>query len=307
MDTVSAAIARENPRTNKSKTAWLVPMREHLMGDVRLPLFMMLGAVVLVLGIGCANVASLLMARGMEREREFAIRAALGAGRVRLVRQLVVESLLLSSIAAIAGIGLAYWALQAIVALAPSGLLRLHDAAIDGRMLAFAAVLTTLTATAFGLIPAFQFSNPARDVMRERQSSGPRTTLRRGLVVAEIALALVLLTGAGLLIRSFARLMAVDPGFSRGERGRRPGVCLRPHRNTGTDAKLLQQHDRSDARDSWRPVRRDRFGDAVCDREHRHQDTARHRRSSRADDRRAAGDIHHRRQPGLFQGHDDPA
>ena len=214
MDTISAAIARENPRTNRSKTAWLVPMREHLMGDVRLPLFMMLGAVVLVLGIGCANVASLLMARGMEREREFAIRAALGAGRARLVRQLVVESLLLSSIAAIAGIGLAYWALQAIVALAPSGLLRLHDAAIDGRMLAFAAVLTTLTATAFGLIPAFQFSNPARDVMRERQSSGPRTTLRRGLVVAEIALALVLLTGAGLLIRSFARLMAVDPGFS---------------------------------------------------------------------------------------------
>src|SRR4029453_8380988 len=111
--------------------------------------------------------------------------------------------LLLSSIAAIAGIGLAYWALQAIVALAPSGLLRLHDAAIDSRMLAFAAVLTTLTATAFGLIPAFQFSKPARDVMRERHSSGPRTALRRGLVVAEIALALVLLSGAGLLIRSF--------------------------------------------------------------------------------------------------------
>jgi putative ABC transport system permease protein len=214
MDIISAAIGRENPRTNKSKTAWLVPMREHLMGDVRLPLFLMLGAVVLVLGIGCANVASLLLARGMEREREFAIRAALGAGRVRLVRQLIVESLLLSTIAAVAGVGLAYWGLQAIVALAPSGLLRLHDAAIDGRMLVFAAVLTTLTATAFGLIPAFQFSNPARDAIRERQSTGPRTTLRRGLVAAEIALALVLLTGAGLLIRSFSRLMSVDPGFS---------------------------------------------------------------------------------------------
>jgi putative ABC transport system permease protein len=214
MDTISAAIAKENPRTNTSKTAWLVPMREHLMGDVRLPLFLMLGAVVLVLGIGCANVASLLLARGMEREREFAIRSALGAGRFRLVRQLVVESLVLSTIAALAGIGLAYWGLQAIVALAPSGLLRLHEAAIDGRMLAFAAVLTTLTATAFGLIPAFQFSNPARDAIRERQSTGPRTTLRRGLVAAEIALALVLLTGAGLLIRSFSRLMAVDPGFS---------------------------------------------------------------------------------------------
>jgi putative ABC transport system permease protein len=214
LDGISALLAREYPRTNASKQAELVPMREHLMGDVRVPLFVMLGAVVLVLAIGCANVASLLLARGMEREREFAIRAALGAGRARLVRQLVAESLLLSAIAAIAGIALAHWALQAIVALAPSGVVRLHDASIDGRMLAFAAALTTLTATAFGLIPAFQFSNPARDAIRERCSSGPRATLRRGLVVAEIALALILLTGAGLLIRSFGRLMSMDPGFS---------------------------------------------------------------------------------------------
>jgi putative ABC transport system permease protein len=214
LDGISTMLAREYPRTNTSKQAQLVPMREHLMGDVQVPLFVMLGAVVLVLAIGCANVASLLLARGMEREREFAIRAALGAGRARLVRQLVAESLLLSAIAAITGIALAHWTLQAIVALAPSGVVRLHDASIDGRMLAFATALTTLTATAFGLIPAFQFSNPARDAIRERYSSGPRATLRRGLVVAEIALALVLLTGAGLLIRSFGRLMSMDPGFS---------------------------------------------------------------------------------------------
>jgi putative ABC transport system permease protein len=214
LDAISLALAREFPRTNATKSALLLPLREHLMGGVRLPLFIMLGAVVLVLGIGCANVASLLLARGMEREREFAIRAALGAGRVRLIRQLVAESLLLSVIAAVAGLALAYWAMQAIIALAPAGIARLHDAAIDGRMLAFAAMLTTVTATVFGLIPAFQFSNPARDAIRERQSSGPRAALRRGLVTAEIALALVLLTGAGLLIRSFTRLMSVDPGFS---------------------------------------------------------------------------------------------
>ena len=214
MDAISTALAGEHPRVNTGRSAWVVSMRDHLMGDVRLPLFVMLAAVLLVLGIGCANVASLLLARGMEREREFAIRAALGAGRFRLVRQLVAESLLLSGIAAVVGLGLAYWALQAIVALAPAGVLRLQDAAIDGRIVAFAAALTTLTAVAFGLIPALQFSSRARDAMRERQSSGPRAHLRRGLVAAEIAFALVLLTGAGLLIRSFERLMSVDPGFS---------------------------------------------------------------------------------------------
>ena len=213
LEAVSAAIARENTES-QGKTAWIVPIREHLMGDVRMPLFAMLGAVVLVLGIGCANVASLLLARGMAREREFAIRSAIGAGRFRLIRQLTAESLLLSMTAAAIGVGLAYWVLNAIVALAPSAILRLHDAAIDLRILVFAAVLTAVTAAMFGLIPAFQFSGRARDVIAERQSSGPRATLRRGLVAAEIAGALILLVAAGLLIRSFDRLMSVDPGFS---------------------------------------------------------------------------------------------
>ena len=107
MTALSATIARENPRTNMGKTAAVVPLREHLMGDVGSSLYVMLGAVVLVLVIGCANVASLLLARGSEREREFAIRSALGAGRARLVRQLVAESLLLSVVAAIAGVAIA--------------------------------------------------------------------------------------------------------------------------------------------------------------------------------------------------------
>lgn len=214
LDSVAAALAREYPRTNDKVGTAVVPLREHLMGDVRLPLFVMLGASILVLAIGCANVASLLLARGVERAREFAIRSALGAGRARLVRQLVVESLLMSSIAAAIGVALAHWCIGAIVALAPAGVLRLQEAALDGRMMLFAVALTGLTALAFGVLPALQFSRPAQDVMRDRQSSSPRRGFRRLLVTAEVALALVLLTGAGLLIRSFERLLAVDPGFS---------------------------------------------------------------------------------------------
>jgi putative ABC transport system permease protein len=213
MDAISRELGREHPRTNDGLSVLLVPMREHLMGGLRLPLLLMLGAVVLVLGIGCINVASLLFARGIQREREFAIRSALGAGRGRLVRQLVAESLLLSAVAAAAGVALAHWGLRLIVALAPGGVLRLRDAAVDGRMLAFAVVITIVTALAFGLIPALQFSR-FRHEIRERQSTGPKRIMRRALIAAEIAFALVLLTGAGLLLRSFSRLLAVDPGFS---------------------------------------------------------------------------------------------
>jgi putative ABC transport system permease protein len=212
MDSISTALARENPRTNAMSSAVLVPMREHLTGGVSVPLFLMLAAVILVLGIGCANVASLLLARGIERSREFAIRSALGAGRLRLVRQLVAESLLLSLVAAAVGVGLAYWTLGAIISLAPAGLLRLQDSTIDARILAFAAGLTSIAALSFGLIPALQFSM-AGGLLKERQSHGVGTPLRRGLVVAEVAIALVLLVGAGLLVRSFERLLSVDPGF----------------------------------------------------------------------------------------------
>ena len=214
MTSIAAALAREYPSTNEQLGVEIVSLREHLMGDVKLPLLVMLAAVVLVLAIGCANVASLLLTRGMQREREFAIRSALGAGRARLVRQLVVESLLLSVIAAAAGIGLAQWLIGAIVALAPAGVVRLHDAVIDGRILLFAGLLTSVTAVAFGVLPALQFSRPGRDAIRERQAAAPRGSFRRILVAAEVALAVVLLTSAGLLLRSLERLLAVDPGFS---------------------------------------------------------------------------------------------
>jgi putative ABC transport system permease protein len=214
MTAIAAALGREYPATNGQLGVEVVPLREHLMGDLKIPLLVMLAAVALVLTIGCANVASLLLARGMQREREFAIRSALGAGRWRLVRQLIVESLLLSAVAAVAGVALAYWLVGAIVALAPPGVLRLHDAVIDGRILGFAALVTSVAALAFGVLPALQFSRPGRDAMRDRQAVAPRGAFRRTLVAVEVAIAVVLLTSAGLLLRSFERLISVDPGFS---------------------------------------------------------------------------------------------
>lgn len=214
MDAISAALGREHPRTNEGLSAAIVPMRDHLMGGLKQSLYIMLAAVVLVLAIGCANVASLLLARGMQREREFAIRAALGAGRGRIVRQLVAESLLLSGVGAACGVAAAHWGIRLFVSLAPGGVLRLQDATIDSRMLILAGVVTTATALAFGLVPALRFSRPEHDIVRERTSTGTRGLVRRGLVTAEIAFALVLLISAGLLIRSFVRLTSVDPGFS---------------------------------------------------------------------------------------------
>jgi len=214
MDAISAALAREYPRTNDGVRAVVMPLRDHMAGPVRTPLFIMLGAVVLVLGIGCANVGSLLLARGMQREREFAVRAALGAGRGRIIRQLVAESLLLSGIATVAGVALAHAGIRMVVALAPGGIDRLQEAAIDGRVLAFTALLSTATALAFGLWPAVQLSRRDYDALRERGRTASSASMRRMLIVAEVGFALVLLAGAGLLIRSFSRLLAVDPGFS---------------------------------------------------------------------------------------------
>jgi putative ABC transport system permease protein len=192
------------------------PFIDSVVGNVRLPLLVLLGAVAFVLLISCANVANLLLARAATRHREMAIRTALGAGRGRLIRQLLTESLLLSLVGGILGVIFAAWAVDALVALSPASLPRVAEVALDGRVLAFTAAVALATGVAFGVVPALSASRPdLNDALKDgtRGSSSGRGRLRKALVVAEVALSLVLLVGAGLMVRSFIRLRDVDPGF----------------------------------------------------------------------------------------------
>jgi putative ABC transport system permease protein len=192
------------------------PMIDSQVGQVRRPLWALLGAVGFLLLIACANVANLLLARATARAREIAVRAALGASRARLVRQLLAESVCLAALGALLGVLAAQWGLSALLALAPDTLPRAQEIAIDGRVLSFTCALALLTGIGFGLVPAFQATGAdLNDTLKEggRGTAPGHHRMRGALVVAEVAVALVLLAGAGLLVRSFARLQAVDRGF----------------------------------------------------------------------------------------------
>ena len=194
------------------------PAAEELVGDIRPVILVLMGAVGLLLLIACANVASLFLARAEARQREMAVRAALGARTGRIVRQLLTESALLATGGGLLGLLLSVWAVRALVAAAPPTLPRLDAIEVDGWVLAFTALTTLSTSVLFGLAPALRAARP--DLFRALTEGGrggsagaSRQRLRRGLVVSQIALSLVLIISAGLLIRSFARMRAVDPGF----------------------------------------------------------------------------------------------
>jgi predicted permease len=216
----AAQIRRLPDQPDGDTTGWqvgLLPLEELVVGDIRRPLEIFAGAVCLVLMISCANVANLLLARSSGRRREIAVRAALGASRLRLVRQLLTESTLLSLAGGAVGILLARWAVPALLALAPAGRIpRLESIRIDAWILAFTVVVSAATGLAFGLVPALRLTRRqfAGTLLPGGRTFGTgQERIRTALVVSEIALALVLVTGAGLLAKSFLRLRAVDPGF----------------------------------------------------------------------------------------------
>ena len=199
----------------------VVPLHEEVTGRVRRALLILLVAVGMVLLIACANVANLLLARGNARSREMAVRAALGATRLRIVSQLLTESVLLALLGGAAGTLLAAWSVDLLMQWLPSGVLpRMEEVGVDAPVLWVSLVLSLLTGLLFGLAPAVQASSTTlMETLRDSThtgSSGRRTLVRRVLTVAEIAMALILLVGAGLCIRSFARLTAIPPGFVAG-------------------------------------------------------------------------------------------
>jgi putative ABC transport system permease protein len=213
---IGLRLAEAFPDTNRGESFLARPLSDSLVADVRTGLMVLLGAVACVLLIACANVAGLMLARGIARRRELAVRASLGAGRGRLAAQLLTESLVLAFVGGIAGVMVAAWSLDLLVALAPASLPRLDEVELDWRVAAVAFGVTTLVGLLAGLAPALQSSRPMlNEDLKDggRTGTSARTRLRSGLVVVEVAAALVLLIGAGLMMTSLSRLQAVDPGF----------------------------------------------------------------------------------------------
>jgi len=219
LSVVAANVAKANPDDNKQYYSALVePELAHMTGDTRPALRVLFGAVTLVLLIVCANVAGLLLARGSRRSAEFALRAAIGASRAAIIRQLLVESVTLSLAGGAAGVALAYALLHASVRLMPVGVPRIEDAQINGRVLLFDLALSLVTGVLFGALPASRLARSApAQALREgsRNVAGGRgqNRVHNGLVIAQTAIGLVLLVGSGLMIRSFLHILSVDPGF----------------------------------------------------------------------------------------------
>jgi putative ABC transport system permease protein len=218
MDTIARRLEQTYPATNANRGAQVMSLHEQLFGSMQLMLWILLGAVGCVLLVACTNVANLLLQRAATRQKETAIRLALGATPRRLIQQLLTESLLLALIGGVLGMLVALWSVDFLVALSPVTFPSFIKLTLDARVLGFSLLVSVLTGVLFGLAPALQAARPAlNEVLKDggRGTSGGlgRSRLLSSLVVSEIALALVLLVGAGLMIRSLQRLQAVDPGF----------------------------------------------------------------------------------------------
>jgi putative ABC transport system permease protein len=217
MDAISGRLAVEFPAENKGWTVRLVPLQKEIVGDVRTALLVLLGAVGLVLLIACANIANLLLTRATSRSKEIAVRTALGAGRTRIIRQLLSETAVLGLLGGAVGIALAYWGVKALSSLLPSSLPQMNPIRVDYFVLGFALLLSAIAGVAFGLVPAMFAANAdIQSSLRESVRTGESRIRRRArsfLAAGEISLALVLLVAAGLLLRSFSKLMSVSPGF----------------------------------------------------------------------------------------------
>jgi putative ABC transport system permease protein len=218
VERVSIEMEKQFPEVFRERRAHLTTIQEFTVGDMRKPLLIMLAAVGFVLLIACANVANLMLVRATAREGEMAIRTALGAGRGRLIRQLITESLLLSVCGAAAGLGIATLGMHELLSRAPDTLFAVSRASIDATTLVVTMVVAIITGVVFGIIPAMHagsgdLANALRAGGRGIRARHSANRTKRTIVVAEVALAVTLLTGAGLLLHSFVKLLAVDPGF----------------------------------------------------------------------------------------------
>jgi len=217
LDAIAARLAEAHPDSNQGWRVRLEPLRERLVGSFRVALLLLFGAVACVLLIACANIASLFLARSGARRRELAVRAALGASRWRLSRQLLVESVTVAALGGAGGLLLAIWSVQLLAVLGPRDLVTLRDVSVDGRVLAFTALVSLVSGILFGIAPALQAGRLSlRDALTSRGAGPSRQRARALLVAGELSLAAMLLMGAGLLLRSFTELLRVDAGFRAG-------------------------------------------------------------------------------------------
>lgn len=216
---ITRRLEQEFPKTNSGLGSNVVPLHTQIVGDVRGVLFILLGAVGFVLLIACTNVANLMLARATQRGREIAIRAAVGASRRRLIRQLLTESLLLSTVGGLAGLVVSVWVVDLFIKLSPGDIPRLNEANVDLRLLGFTLLVSLLTGVGFGLLPAFQatrtnLNSSLKEGSTKASEGRQRRSVRNILVVTEIALAQALLVGAALLAISYVHITQINPGFN---------------------------------------------------------------------------------------------